>query len=321
MKRLVLIDGHAVIHRAYHALPKSLTDSKGKPVNAVYGFTRMLFKIFSDLKPTYLAAAFDLPKPTFRHKLFKEYQATRPKADDDLIAQIKPIHKMVKAFDIPIFEKAGFEADDVIGTLVKRAAKKLEIIIITGDKDIFQLIDKKTKVYALQRGIFGGELVDEKRVKEILGIKASQVVDYKALAGDPSDHYPGVNGIGPKTAIKLLDEFDNLEAIYHALGVRLNERRNHRGHRKKQRTQKFQCFQESSVIKKSIREKLLADLSTAQLSQKLAKIRKDVKLDFCLKECRINYNKKKVRKALEKFGFKSLIKKLEEGEKEQMKLL
>lgn len=283
MKRLVLIDGHAVIYRAYHALPKSLTDSKGKPINAVYGFTRMLFKIFSDLKPTYLAAAFDLPEPTFRHKLFKEYQATRPKADDDLIAQIEPIHKMVKSFDIPIFEKSGFEADDVIGTLAKRAAKKLEIIIITGDKDIFQLIDKKTKVYALQRGIFGGELIDEKRVKEILGIKASQVVDYKALVGDPSDHYPGVNGIGPKTAIKLLKEFGSLEEI----------------------------------MKEFNKEKKKAAL----LSQKLAKIRKDVKLDFCLKECRINYDKEKVRKALEKFGFKSLIKKLEEGEREQMKLI
>lgn len=288
-KRLVLIDGHAVLHRAYHALPKSLTTQSGKPINAVYGFTRMLFKIFSDLNPTHLAVTFDLPKPTFRHKLFKEYQATRPKMADDLASQIEPIREMVSAFDIPIFEKPGFEADDVIGTLVKRAclsagrAKVDEVIIVTGDRDIFQLIDKKTEVYGLKRGISGGEIIDEKRAEKMLGVKPSQLVDYKALTGDPSDNYPGVSGIGPKTARKLLKELGDLKKII----KRLNKE-----NKKK-----------------------------ALLSQKLAKIRKDVPIKFDLDKCRLDYDKEKVRAMFTKFRFNSLMKELEKKEEEQMRLL
>ena len=171
MKRLVLIDGHALLHRAYHALPRNLTTQKGKPINAVYGFTRMLLKVIDELQPDYLAVCFDLPKPTFRHKIFKEYQATRPKMENELVVQIKPAHEIVKAFEIPIFEVEGFEADDVIGTLALRASVPkgkrqkvkgktgMEVIIVTGDKDIFQLIGKNIKVYGLKRGISGGEAV------------------------------------------------------------------------------------------------------------------------------------------------------------------
>jgi len=281
MKRLVLIDGHAVLYRAYYALPKTLTTSKDEVVNAVYGFARMLFKIFSDLKPTHLAVAFDLPKPTFRHKIFKEYQATRPKMAEDLASQIEPIHEMVKAFDIPIFEKAGFEADDVIGALAKKARVD-EVVVVTGDRDIFQLVDKKTKVYALKRGISGGELVGEKRVEEILGVKPYQIVDYKALAGDPSDNYPGVSGIGPGTAKKLLKQFGSLEKIM-------------------------------KKLKKEEREKAL-------LSKKLAKIETNVPLEFELDKCKLSYDKGKVKKIFEKFEFSSLMKELEKKE-EQMRLL
>lgn len=288
MKRLVLIDGHAVLHRAFHALPKTLKTRKGKVVNAVYGFTRMLFRIFSDLKPDYLVVTFDLPKPTFRHKLFKDYQATRPKMDEDLASQIEPVHEVLRAFEIPIFEVAGYEADDVIGTLVKKAcpagrrARVDEVVIVTGDKDIFQLVDERTKVYALKRGISGGDLVDREKVKKILGIEPEQVVDYKALVGDPSDNYPGVEGIGPKTAKKLLSEFGTLQKIM-------------------------------KNLKKEKRE-------TALLSKKLARIETNVPLEFELKKCQVAYDKEKVKNAFEKFEFFSLMKELEKKE-EQMKLI
>lgn len=279
MKRLVLIDGHAVLHRAFHALPKTLT-SGGKPVNAVYGFTRMLFRIINELSPTHLAVAFDLPKPTFRHKLFKEYQAKRPKMADDLASQIEPVREVVKAFGIPLFEKEGFEADDVIGTLAKKAQVD-EVVIVTGDRDIFQLIDQKTKVYALKKGISGGEIVDEGKAEEVLGVKPSLVVDYKALVGDPSDNYPGVAGIGPKTAKKLLATYGSL--------------------------------------KKILAKQLVDKREAALLSQKLAQIKRNVKLKFNLQASKLNYDKEKVKKVFEKYGFKSLIKEL--GKEEQMKLI
>ena len=280
MKRLVLIDGHAVLYRAFYALPKTLTTRKGKPINAVYGFSRILFKIIAEFSPTHLVVAFDLPKPTFRHKLFNAYQAKRPKMADDLVSQIKPVHELVEAFDIPIFEKEGFEADDVIGTLARKARVD-EVIIVTGDKDIFQLIDKKTKVYALNRGLSGGELVNEKRVEEILGVKPNQIVDFKALIGDPSDNYPGVTGIGPKTAKKLLDD--------------------------------------QGTLKQILAKKLIKDKKAALLSQKLAQIKTNVKLNLNLADSKLDYDKEKVRAIFEKFRFKSLIKKLDE--EKQMKLL
>ncbi len=276
-----MVDGHAVLHRAFHALPKSLTDSSGRPMNAVYGFTRMLLKIIKDLKPTHLAVAFDLPGPTFRHQLFTDYQATRPKMADELASQIEPAHAVVKAFNIPVFEEKGFEADDVLGTLAKQAC--LDIIIVTGDKDILQLVDEKTKVYLLKKGISGAELVDQSRVEEKLGVKPDQVVAYKALAGDPADNYPGVSGIGPKTAQKLLNQFGSLEKAMADLDVQ--------------------------------------EQKAARLSQQLATIRRDVPLEFDLNKCRLNYDPEKAKQIFEKYRFKSLIKELEKKGKEQMRLI
>lgn len=277
---MVLIDGHAVLYRAFHALPKSLTNSSGQPVNAVYGFSRMLLKVIKDLKPTHLAVAFDLPGPTFRNQLFADYQATRPKMPDDLSSQIEPIREVVQAFNIPVFEKDGFEADDVLGTLASLA--RLDTIIITGDKDILQLVDEKTKVCLLQKGINGSELVDQSGVEERLGVKPNQVVAYKALAGDPADNYPGVSGIGPKTAQKLLKQFGSLEKAIAGLD-----------------------FQEQKA---------------ARLSQQLAAIKRDLPLDFDLNQCRLNYDPGKVKQIFAKYRFKSLIKELEKKE-EQMKLI
>ena len=206
MKRLVLIDGHAILHRAYHAFPSTLKTRKGELVNAVYGFSRMLLTVLEDLKPQYLVVAFDLPQPTFRHQEYVGYQIQRPEMDKELFGQIERVYQIVKALNIPIFTAPGFEADDVIGTLAKQA-KNLEVMIVTGDRDIMQLVNKKVKVYSPRKGFAEPEIFDEKKVKEFLGITPQQVIDYKALTGDPSDNYPGVSGIGPKTAVKLLSRF------------------------------------------------------------------------------------------------------------------
>jgi len=215
MNRLVLIDGNAILHRAYHALPP-LTAPDGSVVNAVYGFCTMLLRLIGDLKPTHVAVAFDRPKPTFRKKLFEAYQAKRPKMDDALAEQIPKVHDLVSAFGIPIFEQDGFEADDVIGTLAKNRKKDGidQIIIVTGDRDILQLVeDEKILVWMPVKGLSQAKLYDEKAVVERMGVTPALIPDYKALAGDSSDNYPGVPGIGPKTAVALLTKYTSIQAI------------------------------------------------------------------------------------------------------------
>jgi len=214
VSKLILIDGNAILHRAFHALPP-LTTKRGEPINAVYGFISMFLRVIQDLKPTHVVVAFDRKEPTFRHEEYEQYQAHRPEMDKDLIPQFEKTRRVVGAFGIPIYDKAGFEADDVIGTLAKQAEKKLEeVIIVTGDRDILQLVTDKTKVYLPIRGLSDAKLMGADDVVEKLGVRPDQVDDYKALVGDPSDNYPGVPGIGPKTATKLLEEYDTVENIY-----------------------------------------------------------------------------------------------------------
>jgi len=211
MNRLVLIDGNAILHRAYHALPP-LTAPDGSVVNAVYGFGTMLLRLIGDLKPTHVAVAFDRPKPTFRKKLFEGYQAKRPKMDEELVSQISTIHDLLSSFGIPIFEVDGFEADDVIGTLAKQS--KDQVIIVTGDKDLLQLVkDDQIFVYMPTKGLSQAKLYDEKAVAERMGVAPDKIPDFKALAGDPSDNYPGVAGIGPKTAVALLTKYKTIEGV------------------------------------------------------------------------------------------------------------
>ena len=214
MARLILIDGNAIIHRAYHAIPP-LTNKKGKPTNAIYGFTSMLLRVIQDLKPTHIAVCFDRKEPTFRHKSYKKYQAQRPPMEDNLFSQFQKTKDVVSSFGIPIYEKAGYEADDLLGTIAKKTQKDIqEVVIVTGDKDILQLVTKKIHVYLPVKGISQAKLMKEKDVIEKLGVKPSQIVDYKALAGDPSDNYPGVYGVGPKTAVNLIEEFGSYSKIY-----------------------------------------------------------------------------------------------------------
>lgn len=215
MNRLVLIDGNAVLHRAYHAIPP-LTAPDGSVVNAVYGFATMLVRLIGDLKPTHVAVAFDRPKPTFRKKLFKGYQAKRPEMDQELVEQIPKVHDLISAFGIPIFEQDGFEADDVIGTLAQNRKKEGidQIVIVTGDRDILQLVvDEKVLVYMPTKGLSEAKLYGEKEVKERMGVAPDKIPDFKALAGDQSDNYPGVPGIGPKTAAALIAKYKSISGV------------------------------------------------------------------------------------------------------------
>src|SRR4030043_1697505 len=215
MRKLVLIDGNAILHRAYHALPP-LTAKSGEPINAVYGLVSMLLRVIQDLNPTHIAVCFDTPEPTFRNKIFKDYQAQRPQTMDELISQFAKARRVIKAFNIPYFEKSGFEADDLIGTISQKV--KEDVVIVTGDKDILQLVTKRIKVYMPVSGMSQGKLMGEEEVLEKMGVKASLIDDYKGLVGDPSDNYPGVPGVGPKTAAELLGKYRTIAGVYKNLG-------------------------------------------------------------------------------------------------------
>jgi len=220
-KRLIVIDGNALIHRAFHALPP-LKTKKGELVNAVYGFFLIFLKAVRELNPDFVVATFDLPGKTFRHKEYKEYKAKRPKAAKELYQQISTVKGILKNFGIPIFEKEGFEADDLIGTIAKKAPKKqvlpeIEITILTGDLDALQLVDENTRVYTMRRGLKDTVIYDIGAIKERYQLSPSQIVDFKALRGDASDNIPGVPGIGEKTASKLIKEFGSLDNLYSAL--------------------------------------------------------------------------------------------------------
>lgn len=214
---LILLDTHAIIHRAYHALPE-MTSPSGEPVNAVYGLATMLMKIIKDLKPDHVVAAYDLPGSTHRHEVYKEYKAKRPQIDDSLITQINRSRDVLSAFSIPIYEMPGFEADDVIGTIAVSAKKNFDVIIASGDMDTLQLVDdERVRVFTLRKGIQDTILYDEKAVLARYGFLPIRIPDYKGFAGDPSDNIIGIPGIGEKTATKLLQEFDSMEGVYKAV--------------------------------------------------------------------------------------------------------
>lgn len=215
MKTLLLIDAHSLIHRAYHAVPP-LTSPTGEPVGAIYGVSTMLLKTLRTLRPDYVAAAFDRPEPTFRKKMFADYKAHRAKAEDALVSQLVEARNTFKAFGISCFEKPGFEGDDIIGTLAKRFAKRgmLNVIILTGDLDSLQLVEDDTiTVETPKKGLGETTRYDVSAVVARYGLSPSQLPDYKGLVGDPSDNIPGVSGVGPKTAAKLLSEHGTLEKL------------------------------------------------------------------------------------------------------------
>ncbi|NCN58705.1 hypothetical protein COW99_05375 [Candidatus Roizmanbacteria bacterium CG22_combo_CG10-13_8_21_14_all_38_20] len=218
MEKLLLIDSNAILYRAFYALPETLTLKDKTSINAIYGFTQMLLSFIELFNPAYIICAFDLPLPTFRDKLYENYRVQRKLTPDNLISQIKPTKELLHTLRIPIYEQAGYEADDIIGTLANLAqSRNLETVIITGDRDLLQLVSQKTKVYMPVKGIAQGKLFGETEVEEKYKIHPQQMVDYKALMGDPSDNYPGVKGIGPKSASELITKYSSLEEVYNHL--------------------------------------------------------------------------------------------------------
>lgn len=302
MSRLVLIDGNAILHRAFHALPP-LTTPGGEMINAVYGFTTMLLRLISDLQPTHIAVCFDRPAPTFRKKIFTEYQSKRPKMDDALVGQVDRVHEVVQVLGIPIFEKDGFEADDVLGTIVEKVLHRRadnqptghqspndidQIIIVTGDKDLLQLVeDEKVLLYMPTKGLSEGKLYGEKETVERIGVPPKLVPDYKALAGDSSDNYPGIPGVGPKTALEILEKAGSIEGLY-------------KGIEKK-------SFGLSDGLLKKIKE----GQESALMSYQLATIKTDVPLDVEIQQFSDSQlSCPEVRTILEQLGFNSLVKRL-----------
>lgn len=266
-KQLILLDAHAIIHRAYHALPE-FSSSGGEPTGALYGLSAMLLKIVQDLKPDYLVACYDLPEPTYRHEVYKDYKAGRAKTDDELVAQLERSRDIFKAFGIPIYEKVGFEADDILGTIVEKTKgdADLEVVIASGDMDTMQLISgKRVRVYTLKKGIKDTIVYDEKAVEERFGFKPKLLPDFKGLRGDPSDNIIGIKGIGEKIATTLIQKFGSIEQIYKAL--------------KKDEKQ----FIEAG-IKPRIITLLKDNEEEALFSKELATIRLDAPIDFAFPE-------------------------------------
>jgi DNA polymerase-1 len=215
---LVLIDANGLVYRAFYALPY-FTTSDGQPTNAVYGFTTMLLKVLEEESPEYVAVAFDKPGPTFRHEAYAEYKATRQRMPDDLRPQIGLAKEVVEAFQLPIFEVAGFEADDVIGALARQAeADGMDVLIVTGDLDALQLVSPHTRVMMTARGITETTIYDEAAVRQRFGIAPAQIPDLKSLKGDSTDNIPGVPGVGEKTASRLLGQYPSVEALLQAAG-------------------------------------------------------------------------------------------------------
>ncbi|SRR5258708_14956052 len=298
MDRFILIDGNAIMHRAFHALP-ALSNKSGELTNAVYGFFSMFLKITEDLEPTYIAVCFDRPKPTFRKALYAGYQASRPKMSDDLSPQIGITHSILNTIGIQIFEVDGYEADDLIGTLSKQIVQqardsKIEVIIVSGDRDLLQLVNAHVRMLAPLVGMTKMQMYDEESVFHKYGIYPSQIVDYKALVGDSSDNYPGVTGIGPKTAKELLTQYQTFENLYNHI----------------------------SEVSVKTAHMLAQDAEQAALAKKLATIVIDAPISLNLQMCDLhNFDKNKARKVFKENGFKSLCDRLktEEDTSEEVK--
>ena len=293
MSHLVIIDGHAIAHRAYHSIPP--LSLNGQPVNALYGFYSMLLSSIDQLKPDYLLVCLDSPGPNFRNTEFVGYRAKRKPAESALISQLPLIKSTLQQAKIPNFSMGGFEADDLIATLTVRALKKIkktksvkkhlvdEVVIITGDKDLMQLVNQKVSLFVPIRGLSETKIFNSPDVVEKLGVNPCQVVDLKALMGDMSDNYPGVAGIGSKVAIDLLSQYQNLDNIYNNL----------------------------DNIKPSVKEKLIKEKENAYLSQKLATLITNIPLKFRLSDAKWNQQSfTDLIPVLASFNFKSLVQRI-----------
>jgi len=294
MKKLVLIDGSALLHRAFHAMP-GLTNSSGQVVNAVYGFFSMFLSVLNEQQPDYIVIAFDRSKPTIRQAMFAGYHQHRPPMDSSLSDQAGLIDELLAKMKVDVVSSEGYEGDDVIGTFAHQANEldqDLEVVIVTGDRDMLQLVNKKTKVLMLITGMTKTALFDEALVEEKYGVTSSQFIDYKALIGDASDGYPGITGIGPKTAASLLQEYGTFEALY----------------------EKISSLPEKTALK------LATDAEQGALAKKLAAIITDAPVHLRLNECKVSdLDIEGVRAGFEAHNFKSLITRLDARYPRQIK--
>lgn len=284
MSKLVLVDGSALLHRAYHAYPP-LTSKTGEIVGAVYGVASILFSALEAEKPTHVMVAWDLPKPTFRHQMYVGYKAQRPKADEEMVLQIPLVKEIIEAMGIVQVEQEGFEADDIIGTLSKD--QEGEVVILTGDQDTMQLVSDHVRVLTPAKGANPPVLYGPDEVWNKYGVHPAQIVDYKALVGDPSDNIPGVAGIGPKGAANLIKTFGSLERIYRDI--------------KEVQTQ----FGELTA------KKLADGRESALMSQDLSRIVTDMPLKVKIQEMEYRgLQGLALQDKLEELGFRSLIKRI-----------
>lgn len=306
MSKLLIIDSHAIAHRAYHSIPK-LTHN-GRIVNVLYGFYSILLSAVSQLKPKYVVICSDSPGPTFRNAEFIGYRAKRAIPDRDLISQFPLLDDSLKTAQLPLFAVGGYEADDLIATIARQALKKIgqktkknlikEVIIITGDKDLMQLVGDRTKLFMPIRGLSETKMFGPPEVKEKLGVRPNQVVDLKALMGDSSDNYPGIPGVGPKTAVELLEKYQTLDNLY----LHVDE------------------------IPGSTKDKFVSFKDDAYLSQKLAQLIDNIPLvKFRLKDARWTPDRlKKLSDVFESYGFRSLVSRLRSAhglKKDRLKLV
>jgi DNA polymerase-1 len=290
---LLVVDGNAIVHRAWHALPP-LTAPSGEVVSGAYGFMSILLRALRELKPTHLAVTFDRKGPTFRHEEYEAYKATREKKPDELYAQIPIIERLLADAHIPVYDAKGYEADDAIGTISLEATaadKKLECVILTGDMDTLQLVTDRVRVLTMRKGITDTVFYDEAAVKERYGLTPAQMIDYKALRGDASDNIPGVRGIGEKTATELLSQYGTLEKLYAA--VRKGDEK----------------------IRATVREKLVAGEKDALQAQNLCRIRRDAPINFRLDDATFTMpTRERMEKSFLELGFMSLLKQLPTGQ-------
>jgi DNA polymerase I len=288
-KKLIIVDGHAVLHRAFHALP-ALTSPNGQPTGAVYGFFKMIFRLWDNFSPEYFLVALDAPGLNFRHEKFVGYQAKRPKADKKLVDQIILVGEILNRAKIANKQKEGFEADDIIGTVAKKVSKNLPVLIVTGDKDLMQLVDDRVSLFLPKNGLSTGQIVNPPQVKKDLGVRPDQVVDYKGLVGDNSDNYPGALGIGPKIGTKLLSRFGTIKTIYDDL---------------------------DKIDSPAVREKLVEYKDDVFLSADLAKIDCRVPIKINLADYRLNrVDTKQLKLIFSSLGFRSLLADLEKKDKQ-----
>ncbi|MDP3795408.1 MAG: DNA polymerase I [bacterium] len=312
MATIVLIDAQALIHRSYHALPP-LTSPKGEVVNAVLGFATVFLKMLRELKPTHVAACFDLPAPTFRHQEYDKYKATRPAMPDELARQIMRVKELLDAFQVRSYELAGFEADDLLGTIIEKTKNQkpktkndYNVIIVTGDLDMLQLVDKEVGVYTLRRGMQDTVLYDETAVLERYGLKPNQLADLRGLRGDASDNIPGVPGIGEKTASALLQEFGTLEHLYETVDAAAQEKTP-----KTARAKKTAEAARKSVLTATIAGKLALNKEQAFFSKYLATIRKDAPITIALEDIAFDgIERERVEALFNELGFRALLNRL-----------